>query len=132
MTRPPQLPGPDAADRHAKRFQELKEELAQIGYFSKGTLLARRMKCGKPQCACHTTPSKRHGPYYEWTYKAEGKTVNIRLTKQTAPVFQSAARQYRRLKATLTRLEKVSRQALGKLTKDAARKLSPKRKKGGI
>lgn len=113
------LLGSTAADRHAARFHKLKAELAQIGYFSKGTVLARMMKCGKPQCACRTEPSKRHGPYYEWTYKAEGKTVNIRLAKEAVPAFKAAARQYRRLKAMLTRLEKVSRQALAKLTKAA-------------
>ena len=64
---------------YAKRFQELKADLAQIEYFSKGTLLARMVRCGKPQCACGKDPSKRHGPYYEWTYKARGKTVTVRL-----------------------------------------------------
>ena len=33
------------------------------------------MKCGQPQCACHRDPAKRHGPYFEWTYKAKGKTA---------------------------------------------------------
>ena len=109
-------------DTYAKRFQELRTELAQIEYFCKGTVLTRRMKCGKPHCACHTQPSKRHGPYYEWTYKAQGKTVNVRLTKEAAPLYQAAAKQYRQLKAILNRLEKISRQALAKSAKDAARR----------
>src|ERR1700694_1096559 len=58
---------------YAKRFQKLKSDLAQIEYFSKGTLLVRMVRCGKPQCACGKDPAKRHGPYYEWTYKARGK-----------------------------------------------------------
>ena len=108
-------------DAYAKRFQELKADLAQIEYFSKGTVLARMVRCGKPQCACGKEPSKRHGPYYEWTYKAGGKTVTVRLSPQTAPFFQAAARQYRKLKTILNRLEKLSRQALAKLAKDAVR-----------
>jgi hypothetical protein len=67
---------------YAKRFQELKADLAQIEYFSKGTLPARMVRCGKPQCACGKDPSKRHGPYYEWTYKARGKTVTVRLAPE--------------------------------------------------
>jgi hypothetical protein len=113
---------PAAIDTYAERFQELKAELAQIEYFSKGTVLARMMKCGKPQCACHTTPAKRHGPYYEWTYKAQGKTVNVRLSAKTAPIFQEAAKQHRKLKSILDRLEKLSRQALAKMAKDTARR----------
>ena len=95
---------------YAKRFQELKADLAQIEYFSKGTLLARMVRCGKPQCACGKDPSKRHGPYYEWTYKARGKTVTVRLAPEAAPFFRAAARQYRKLKTILNRMETLSRQ----------------------
>ena len=103
---------------YAQRFQELKADLAQIEFFSKGTLLARMVRCGKPQCACGKDPSKRHGPYYEWTYKARGKTVTVRLAPAAAPFFRAAARQYRKLKTILNRMETLSRQALGKLAKD--------------
>lgn len=107
-----------AAD--AQRFRELKAGLLRIGYFSKGTVLARRMKCGKPKCPCQSDPNKRHGPYYEWTYKENGKTVNVRLTAESAPLFQEAGRQYRQLKAILARLEKLSRQAIGRLAKNVS------------
>ena len=113
-----------AIDSYATRFQELKTDLAGIEYFSKGTLLKRMVKCGKPQCACRTKPSKRHGPYYEWTYKAQGKTVNVRLSEEAAPIFQAAAKQYRLLKSILNRLEKLSRRALATLAKNAERQHS--------
>ena len=113
---------------YAKRFQALKADLAQIEYFSKGTLLARMVRCGKPQCACAKDPSKRHGPYYEWTYKARGKTVTVhvtvRLAPEAAPLFRAAARQYRELKTILNRMETLSRQALGKLAKDPSSRSS--------
>jgi hypothetical protein len=57
---------------------------------------------------------KTSRPYYEWTYKAQGKTVNVRLSAEGAPIFQAAAKQYRKLKTLLTRLEKLSRQAISK------------------
>jgi hypothetical protein len=103
----------------ALRFQELRADLAHIEYFSKGTLLARMIKCGKPNCPCGADPQKRHGPYFEWTYKEQGKTVNVRLTAKAAPVFQAASKQYRKLKSTLTRLEKLSRQAIISLANQA-------------
>ena len=117
-------PRPATLDPYAKRFQELKADLAQIEYFSKGTLLARMVRCGKPQCACGKDPSKRHGPYYEWTYKARGKTVTVRLTPEAAPFFRAAAREHRKLKTILSRLEKLSRQALVKLAKSSATRSS--------
>jgi len=103
----------------ALRFLELKQELQRVDLFCKGTVLARRMKCGQPGCPCHTDPAKRHGPYWEWTYKAAAKTVNVRLTAAAGPLYKAASQQYRRLKSLLNRLEKVSRAALTHAAKQA-------------
>ena len=103
----------------AQRFRQAQQELQQLDYFFKGTVLKRMMKCGQPQCACHRDPSKRHGPYFEWTYKANGKTVNVRLSPQAAPLYQAATKQHRKLKAILARMERLSRTALAQLAKQA-------------
>lgn len=99
-------------DRHFQRFQELKRDLEQLECFCKGTVLKRMMKCGQAYCGCATDPSKRHGPYYELTYKANGKTVNVKLSTQTAPLYKAASLQYRKLKKLLTRLENLSQTIL--------------------
>jgi hypothetical protein len=99
-------------ERHAQRFQELKRGLDQLEYFCKGTVLKRMMKCGKAACACHSDPDKRHGPYFELTYKANGKTVNVKLTPEAAPLYRAASLQYLKLKTLLSRLEKLSQTIL--------------------
>lgn len=103
----------------AERFAELRQELQKLEYFCKGTVLARRMKCGQPACACHRDPAKRHGPYWEWTYKAGAKTVNVRLHPAAGPLYRAASQQYRRLKSLLKRLETISRVGLAALAQDA-------------
>lgn len=103
--------------RDEQRFQMLKRELDQLAYFCKGTVLKRRMKCGQPRCACHRDPSKRHGPYFEWTYKVRGKTTNVRLHPEVAPIYLAASQQYRKLKSLLTRMERLSRAGLARLAK---------------
>jgi hypothetical protein len=116
----PGKPSPPPAatlERHRQRFEELKGELLRLEYFCKGTVLKRMMKCGKAQCACQKDPAKRHGPYFEWTYKTNGKTVNVKLTPETAPLYQAAARQYRKLKTALHRLERLSATALNQHAK---------------
>ena len=65
------------------------------------------MKCGKAQCACASDATKRHGPYFELTYKANGKTVNVKLSPQAAPLYRAAAQQYRKLKTLLNRLRRI-------------------------
>jgi hypothetical protein len=99
-------------DRYSRRFRDLKREFQQLEYFCKGTLLRRMMKCGKAQCACRQDPAKRHGPYFEWTYKAKGKTVNVKLTPEVMPRFRAASQQYRKLKFLLNRLERLSQTVL--------------------
>jgi type II secretory pathway component PulJ len=102
-----------------RRFDQARQELLQLDYFLKGTVLKRMMKCGRPQCACHHDPSKRHGPYFEWTYKVQGKTVNVKLSPQAAPLYLAATKQHRKLKAVLTRMERLSRAAVAHLAKQA-------------
>jgi hypothetical protein len=106
-------------DRHAQRFHELKRGLDSLEYFCKGTVLKRMMKCGKAACACQTDRDKRHGPYFELTYKAKGKTVNVKLAPEAAPLYKAASLQYRRLKILLTRLEKLSQIILRNQAKQA-------------
>ena len=116
---PLQPPSAPAADRHAQRFAQLRQQLQELDYFCKGTVLARKMKCGQPSCACHRDPSQRHGPYWEWTYKVRGRTVNLRLSAEAGPIYQAASRQYRKLKALLNRLERMARSGLAAQAKKA-------------
>jgi hypothetical protein len=112
----PRRSAPGAADQ---RFRQARQELQQLDYFLKGTVSKRMMKCGQPTCACHRDPSLRHGPYFEWTYKVNGKTVNIKLSKQAAPLYQAATKQHRKLKTVLARMERWSQTALTHLAKQA-------------
>ena len=117
---PPGKPSAAPAARDpAERFRQARQDLLQIEYFLKGTVLKRMMRCGRPQCACHRDPAKRHGPYFEWTYKVNGKTVNVKLTAESAPLYKAATRQQRKLKTILARLERLSRTALAGMAKQA-------------
>jgi hypothetical protein len=99
----------------AQRFESLKQEILQLHYFSKGTLLQRTMKCGQKQCACHRDPAKRHGPYWECTYKVHNRTVNLRLSPAVIPLYRAALQHHRKLKSILQRMERLSRSALAHL-----------------
>ncbi len=111
------MPGPRKSA--VRRFVELKQELQRLEFFCKGTVLARKMKCGQPACPCHTDPAKRHGPYWEWTYKAQAKTVNVRLSPAAGPIYKAASLQYRKLRSLLNRLEQLSRTALAAAARQA-------------
>ena len=103
----------------AQRFRQARQELLDLEFFLKGTVLKRMMKCGQPTCACHRDDSQRHGPYFEWTYKVKGKTVNVKLSRQAAPLYRAATQQHRKLKAILAKLKRLSRTALAQMTQQA-------------
>lgn len=117
MSAPRRLQQTATLDRDAQRFQELKQEFERLGYFCKGTVLKRMMKCGKASCACQNDLTKRHGPYFEWTYKDAGKTVNVKLAPEAAPLYKTASQQYRKLKSLLIRLERLSQNGLRRQAK---------------
>lgn len=96
----------------AQCFEALKRQIVQLDYFCKGTVLKRMMKCGHKQCVCHRDPAKRHGPYFECTYKVQNKTVNLKLYPEVTPLYRAAIREYRHLKSLLGRMERLSRSAL--------------------
>ena len=112
-------PRPALLGAPAQRFRQAQQELRQLDFFLKGTVLKRMMKCGHPQCGCHRDPARRHGPYFEWTYKVNGKTVNVKLSPQAATLYQAATKQHRKLKAALARMERLSRAALAHFAKQA-------------
>src|SRR3989442_13365181 len=98
--------------RYEALFRALRVQLAELGFFCKGTVLERRMTCGKPACACGTEPARRHGPYFEWTYKVAGKTANVRLAPEAVAAYRAGTAEWRRLRRLLTRLESLSRRAI--------------------
>ena len=112
---------PALSSASGQRFRQARQELQQLDYFLKGTVLKRMMKCGQPNCACQRDPAQRHGPYFEWTYKVQGKTVNVKLSPQAAPLYQAATKQHRKLKAVLAKMERLSRTALAHLAKQTER-----------
>jgi hypothetical protein len=112
MSRPERSQQTEDLKRYEQRFLELKREFQHLKCFCKGTVLRRMVKCGKAYCACHDDPAKRHGPYFEWTYKAKGKTVNVKLTPETMPVYRAASKEYQKLKLLLNRMERLSQTVL--------------------
>jgi len=95
-------------DRYEKDYEELKTELAQIGYVVLGSVTERRMTCSKPACACHVDPEARHGPYFQWSWKEAGRTVSCYLDDDRARLCRKWIANSRRLDRILKRMRLLS------------------------
>jgi len=96
-----------------EQYRRLKEKVAQVGLIALGTITPRTITRPDPQ---NRRREKTYGPYYQWTYKAQGKTVTVNLTKQQAVEFQKAINNQRRLEEVLSKMLQLSREILQETT----------------
>jgi len=98
-----------ALERQRELYRETTAELATIGYVLQGSITKRWMTCGRPSCGCLDDPDARHGPYYSWTYKREGKTVSVYLSPEQAAQCTEWIKNNRRLERIVRRLRRITR-----------------------
>ena len=87
----------------------LRDELAEIDFALPGSVVERRMRCGKASCRCRADPPELHGPYLQWTRRgADGKTVTRYLSAEQLERYQSWFDNARRLRSLVSELEELS------------------------
>ncbi len=104
------MPDPTLADLQA-RHRDLAAQITRIGFTATGTLLRAHNECGSTGCSCHTDPGRRHGPYWQYTRKINGKTVTWRLTSAQADLYTEWIGNGRALRHLLAQMKQVSDQA---------------------
>src|ERR1039458_9570742 len=72
---------------------------------------SRPNTCGKPGCRCHGDPPQPHGPYWHWTAKVDGKTVNRRLTDREAELYQEWIANDRHLRDVISKMREIAAKA---------------------
>ena len=98
-------------DGYEHRYRALAQELADIGYIATGSLAQRYNRCGKANCGCHAEPPRLHGPYWHWTAKVDGKTVNRRLSPREAELYTEWIANDRRARDLLARMRDLAAKA---------------------
>jgi hypothetical protein len=98
-------------DAYERRYRALAAQLADVGYIASGSVALRYNQCGKSNCACQVDPTKRHGPYWLWTAKVDGKTVNRKLSEHEARLYQEWIANDRHIRELLTQMRAVAAKA---------------------
>jgi hypothetical protein len=94
---------------YAQAYRRLAAQLAETGYLWPGSITEQRLTCGKPRCACHQDPARRHGPYAYWSTKVKGRTVNRLLDSEEARLYREWIENRRNLEQVQRRMLKLSR-----------------------
>lgn len=113
----------DALQRMKKRYAQLTAQLARIGLILQGTITERTMVRDDPE---RPGRDKTYGPYYQWTWKQNGKTVTVNLSAPQAKVFQRAIDHYRRLDGLVQEMRQLARAILQQTTRGVTKRKSKK------
>jgi hypothetical protein len=97
-------------ERLRRDYDQLKTQLADVGFICEGSLTELYTACGNPNCRCRD-PERRHGPYWQLTWKQAGKTVTRRLSAQEAQLYRQWIANRRQLSAVIEQMHRLSRQA---------------------
>jgi hypothetical protein len=96
-------------DSLQRQYHRLRNRLARIGYISQGSVLNRS-----------TLRPPRSG--YQWTRKVARKTITVALSPQQFQSLRKAIHNARNLRATIGKMERLSRQILFQTLPDTRRR----------
>ena len=101
-------------------YARLKAQIADVGFICEGSLNEVYTSCRNPSCRC-ADPAKRHGPYWQLTWKQAGKTTTRRLSAEEADLYRSWIANRRALAQIVAQMHAVSRRAGEHLAAHAGR-----------
>ena len=69
-------------------YERLKQRIMRLGIAIPGTIRETYLLCGKQGCACAKNDSARHGPYYLWNRKVNGKLTSKSIPRDKLPIYE--------------------------------------------
>jgi len=84
-----------------RQTREIRQAIDAMTLVGSGTLSTRTKVCGKPTCRCATDPEARHGPYYEWTRRVEGRYRHSVVSPRQAELLERAIANYKEIQRLL-------------------------------
>lgn len=113
-----------------KKLEKAKARINKIGFICQGSITERWLTCGTPSCSCHTNPDKRHGPYYQLSWKENKKTVSRFIAQEHVPLFRKWIENRKNLMAAVDEMLENSRKAGDSLKpENKPKSKAPKRKR---
>ncbi|MBM4086033.1 MAG: hypothetical protein FJ272_14710 [Planctomycetes bacterium] len=97
-----------------QKYARLRQQLAQAGYLSRGSVVAR--------------PAGRPGSRYQWTTKVRARTVSLTLSAAQYQWLRRAVANQRAVERVLRQMYRTSRQIMRLKWPDAHRRKSLNRK----
>ena len=76
------------AERLERQLNNLKKQIADLGLPIPGSIQTMYLRCGKKNCRCHQSEDQRHGPYYLWYRRVNGKTTTQSIAEEDVHLYR--------------------------------------------
>jgi hypothetical protein len=76
-------------ERLEQQLNDLKKQIAALGMAIPGSIQTAYLRCGKKNCRCHQDEKLRHGPYYLWYRRIDGKTATQSIAEEDVNLFRT-------------------------------------------
>jgi len=96
------------ATNYQQKFELLKKRILDVGFVAEGSLVKRFLTCGNPLCHCHNNPDERHGPYFQMTWKRNGKTISKFIPPKLVPMYKQWINNKKTLNGILKEIYRIS------------------------
>ena len=113
------MPRSHSTDARRRRYARLAARLGQTGLLLQGTI-TRRTVVREAKTA--GGKRRKYGPYYQWTWKREGKTTTVNLTAAQAKAYQKAIDNNRKVRQLIGEMRKRSLELLEATTPSVKRR----------
>ncbi len=98
----------DKLEKLEQDFKKIKDEIFSISYLKKGSIAKCYQTCGTTGCRCHKDKKYRHGPYWWWSTKVDGKTRSMLVPEGMLDEVRIYIENYKFLKSKVKLLEEIS------------------------
>lgn len=104
-----------------RRYARLAARLARLGPVLQGSIAERTIVRPDPGAP---GKEKAYGPYYQWTFKRQGRTVTVNLSASQAKAYQRAIDRNRELEETVAEMRALSLEILEARTRGVKKRKS--------
>lgn len=113
----------EKAEQMKKRYARLAARVTKLGPVLQGTITERRIERADPK-----EPGKKkvYGPYFQWTFKKDGKTTTVNLSASQSKVYQRAIDRHRKLEEITQEMRDLSLEILEATTKSVTKRKANK------
>jgi len=91
-------------ERLEQQLNDLKKQITSLGMVIPGSIQTAYLRCGKKNCRCQQDEKLRHGPYFLWYRRIDGKTATQSIAEEDVHLFRNWIDNRKKLEALVQKI----------------------------